>query len=161
MMHESFHIEEEYGRNLPEFKTEFEAIAYYFDYRFEQLAILSEAAEYMNGKELNYTPESLIELETLYFTFFRTNGWKELQLTIHEFETMMSIYFGEVVTRHLPDSDWAVQPYPFDEKKYVLGLNRGKHTDYFNNLFEDHYLTVKNEEEHYLYKRFKRIEARI
>ncbi|MBS2970845.1 hypothetical protein J9317_19060 [Metabacillus sp. KIGAM252] len=160
-MHESFHIEEEYGRNLPEFESEFEAIAFYFDFRIEKLSILNEAAEYMRLRELDYSPESLIDLEKLYFMCFRTNGWKDLQLTIHEFETMMSIYFGEVVTRNIPGTDWAVQPYPFNESKYVLGLNRGKHTDFFTNYFEDHYLSVKSEDEHYLLGRFKRIEKRM
>ncbi|MTH54009.1 hypothetical protein GKZ89_11380 [Bacillus mangrovi] len=160
-MHESFHIEEEYGRSLPEFETEFEAIAYYYDYRQEMLATLFDAAEYLRIRELDYSPESLYDVENLYFSCFRTNGWKELQLTIREFEMMMSIYFGEVVTRHISQTDWTVKPYPFDEKKYVLGLKRGQHTDFSTNLFEDHYLSVKNEEEQYLYNRFKRIEERI
>ncbi|MFY4775236.1 hypothetical protein [Metabacillus sp. RGM 3146] len=158
-MEEKFDVGEEYGRNLPQFPNEFSAIAFYYDYRNEQLDMLIEIASHYEVK-LNFAPDSLINLESLYFHLFRTNGLFEFQLTLDEFESCMSIYFGEVVVRSLQNTDWVVSKYPYDEEKYVMGLRRGRFTDYFSNLFDHHYLDSKDELEMSIYQRYLRLKKR-
>ncbi|MCD7034659.1 hypothetical protein LRR81_10435 [Metabacillus sp. GX 13764] len=153
------HTGEEYGKNLPDFPNEFTAIAFYYDYRNDQLDLLLDIAGYFDVK-LNFEPDSLINLESLYFHLFRTNGLFDFQLTLEEFESCMSVYFGEIVVRHLKNADWVVSKYPYAEEKYAMGLRRGRFTDYFSNLFEQHYLAAKDELQMMIYQRFLRMKKR-
>lgn len=59
-----------YGELVPSFEHEWEAIAFYFDYRQTQLEELAQLCHFHNIS-LDYSEESLYQLESLYFDAFR------------------------------------------------------------------------------------------
>ncbi|MRX74137.1 hypothetical protein GJU40_18610 [Bacillus lacus] len=153
-MQPEFHdMQEEYGRNLPDFQNELQAKVYYFDYRKEQLELMEEIFQYY-GLKLDYSPNSLQEMEELYFQLFRHGGFYDLQISPEEFEKAMTVYFGEVVIFNTEDTFWAAKEYPFMEGKYTMALETGRYTAHSLNLFQDHYLSVRNEREQAVYREY-------
>ncbi|MFP2989094.1 hypothetical protein RAE01_21370, partial [Bacillus velezensis] len=72
---------------------------------------------------LDFSPKSLISLEEFYFHLFRNNYFFDIQMTIEEFETCMSLYLCEVlVTHHDGTAEWIVEEYPYADQKYVMGI---------------------------------------
>lgn len=63
MNHSFFHPEKQYGDSLPVFEHEWEAIAFYYDYRQSQTEELNELCQFYNIS-LDYSRDSLKELES-------------------------------------------------------------------------------------------------
>jgi hypothetical protein len=151
--------ETDYGRNLPVFENEALAKVYYYEQRKENLSLLEDIYAEL-GLTLNYSAKSLIELEEVYFSFFHQNKFSDYQITVKDLEECMSIYFGEVVTIHLDAASWIVKEYSFTEGAYVMGLQCGRTTTYFSNLFEDHYMTAKDASRQKIYQLYERYERK-
>lgn len=96
----------------------------------------------------------------MYFSFFQQNKFRDFQKTVKELEECMSIYFGEAVTIRLEDAKWLVKEYSFTEGAYVMGLQCGRTTTFFSNLFEEHYMTVNDASEQKIYQLYKRYEKK-
>ena len=62
---------------------------------------------------LDYTIESLKKLEKWYFDLYEKQSFGQVGLTQEEFESMMSVYWGEVVIKNNEDAKWVVMEYPF------------------------------------------------
>ncbi|KIL24255.1 hypothetical protein B4134_3069 [Bacillus safensis] len=116
-----------YGELVPSFDHEWEAIAFYFDYRQTQLEELAQLCHFHNIS-LDYSEESLYQLESLYFDALTKQLFAEWKMPIDALEAMMSVYIGEVVIRHHSDADWVVRPYMDSPHKYTLGLRRNNKT---------------------------------
>ncbi|WP_175637780.1 hypothetical protein [Metabacillus schmidteae] len=150
----------EYAKQLPSFDNIYAAQAFYYEFRQEYIHLLMEiASEYQ--VILDYSKESLNSLETLYFSLFKNNSFFDLQVTIEEFETSMSIYVCDVLIKHHSDtSEWLVESYAYSDDKYVMGIRYGRYHLYFQNLFEQFYLMNKDGSKHELLRRYERMEKR-
>lgn len=71
MNHSFFQPEKQYGEDLPIFDQEWEAIAFYYDYRQSQIEELNELCQFFNIS-LTYTRESLEELENFIFKVYKS-----------------------------------------------------------------------------------------
>ncbi|EKF37267.1 hypothetical protein BA1_01410 [Bacillus xiamenensis] len=116
-----------YGEQVPSFDHEWEAIAFYFDYRQTQLEELAQLCHF-HHISLDYSEDSLYQLESLYFDAFTQQLFAEWKMPIDALEAMMSVYMGEVVIRHHSDADWVVLPYMDSPHQYTLGLRRDNKT---------------------------------
>ncbi|MCY8164659.1 hypothetical protein MOC52_19130, partial [Bacillus inaquosorum] len=96
MNHSFFQPEKQYGEDLPIFDQEWEAIAFYYDYRQSQIEELNELCQFYNIS-LTYTRESLEELENLYFQSIQELLLADWNLPIEEFEKMISVYLIDCV----------------------------------------------------------------
>lgn len=150
-------ITHEYGEQLPHFDNIYAAQTHFYEFRKDLLFLLEEICNEFNII-IDYTPKSLMSIEKLYFDLFKDNKFFDLQLTIEEFETCMSIYLCEVLVRENPDcSEWLVQEYLFIDNKFVMGIRFGRYHQYFQNMFSDHYVSYKDESEMTLSKRYARM----
>ncbi len=75
MNHSFFHPEKQYGETLPVFDHEWEAIAFYYDYRQSQTEELKELCQFFNIS-LDYSPGSLLAVEALYFRSIKSCFWR-------------------------------------------------------------------------------------
>ncbi|ATO27295.1 MULTISPECIES: hypothetical protein [Bacillus] len=142
MNHSFFQPEKQYGEGLPTFEQEWEAIAFYYDYRQSQLEELSELCQFHNIS-LTYTRESLEELEHLYFQSIQELLLADWELPIEEFEKMISIYIIDCAIKHHHDAEWVVAPYPYTDGAYTMGYRRGNKTWHTANCCENLYLRKK------------------
>ncbi|MBM7605338.1 hypothetical protein JOC75_003361 [Metabacillus crassostreae] len=150
-------ITQEYGEQLPDFDNIYTAQAHYYEFRKDHLFLLEEISNEFNII-IDYSPKSLMDIEKLYFDLFKDNKYFDLQITIAEFETCMSIYLCEVLVRENPEcSEWLVKEYPFIDNKFVMGIRYGRYHQYFQNMFLDHYVSHKDESEMILSKRYDRM----
>ncbi|MFC0272478.1 hypothetical protein ACFFIX_13635 [Metabacillus herbersteinensis] len=152
----NYHTEKDYAENLPSFDHIYAAQVYYYELRTEKLLIFGEIVAEFDLK-LDYSPESLIALERIYFDMMKNNLFYDLSLTNEEFEEYLSIYFGEVIVRNSLDAEWVVREYPFVEGTYTMGIRSGRFTTHFQNLFEKHYLSCKDASKQTIYKRYLRM----
>lgn len=149
-----------YANKLPSFDNIYAAQAFYYEFRQEHLHLLMEIAS-ENQVILDFSKDSLISLETLYFSLFQNNSFFDLQVTIEEFETCMSIYICEVLVKHYSDkAEWLVEAYAYSDDKYVMGIRYGRYHLYFQNLFEKFYLMNKDASQQELLRRYERMEKR-
>ena len=150
----------EYGKQLPSFDNIYAAQAFYYEFRQEYINVLMEIASDYQVK-LDYSKNSLIVLESLYFSLFKNNSFYDLQVTIEEFETSMSMYVCDVLVKQHPDNaEWIVEAYAYGEDKYVMGLRYGRYHLYFQNLFQQFYLMNKDAGKQELLRRYERMEKR-
>ncbi|MCM3163807.1 hypothetical protein [Metabacillus litoralis] len=148
---------QEYASTLPFFDNIYAAKAFYYEHRQEQLKLLEEITKEYDVL-LDFSPKSLISLEEFYFHLFRNNYFFDIQMTIEEFETCMSLYLCEVlVTHHDGTAEWIVEEYPYADQKYVMGIRYGRFHQYFENLFPQFYLSHKDESQQVLFKRYIRM----
>ncbi|MGD6794107.1 hypothetical protein [Metabacillus indicus] len=152
-------FETDYGKNLPVFESEEAAKIYFYEQRKENLSLLEDIYAEL-GLPLTFSPKSLIELEEVYFSFFKENKFRDFQLTVADLEECMSIYFGEVAVIHLDHAAWAVKEYSFTENAYVSGIQCGRTITYFSNLFENHFLSAKDASEQKIYEMYKKYERK-
>lgn len=105
MNHSFFHPEKQYGETLPVFDHEWEAIAFYYDYRQSQTEELKELCQFFNIS-LDYSRGSLLEVEALYFRSIKELLLADWNLPIDEFEKMLSVYVIDCAIRHHDDAEW-------------------------------------------------------
>lgn len=147
----------EYADKLPSFDNMYAAQAFYYEHRQEHLELLKEIVKEFD-LHLNYSPDTLISIEELYYSLFQNNRFFDLQVSIEEFETCMSIYFCEVLVKHHGhNAEWIVEEYPYADGKYVMGIRYGRFHQYFENLFPHLYLANKDASQQTLLKRYIRM----
>lgn len=144
MNHSFFHPEKQYGETLPVFDHEWEAIAFYYDYRQSQTEELKELCQFFNIS-LDYSRGSLLEVEALYFRSIQELLLADWNLPIDEFEKMLSVYVIDCAIRHHDDAEWVVKPYPYTDGAYTTGVRRGNKTWHTDNCCEHLYLQKEEE----------------
>ena len=89
-----------YGEKLTAFKSMEEAEKYFFTYKDKLLGKFEKKCAQYNFFTPDYSVESLKKLEKIYFDLlYETGSFRKTGLSRDEFESAMSIYFGEVVVR--------------------------------------------------------------
>ena len=118
-------IAKEYGEKLQSFYNKEDAERYFDLYRNNAVDIVEKIIKSYDNLKLDYSVESLKNIEKLYFELYENNEFSKMDITKNEFENIMEIYFGEVITRNYKDSKWLVYEYPFSRGKYELHVNKG------------------------------------
>src|SRR5215813_537242 len=97
--------------DLPSFKSLEEAEEALFQSRDQDLETLKQLAATQSQFVMDYTPESIINLEAWYFALHECDGFKTLNIECSDFERCMAMYFGAVSVQNVQEASWIVRPY--------------------------------------------------
>ena len=117
MSKHSLNIAVKYGESLREFHDQSEAEDYYISYKDDLLNRLKAISTQASAFFPDYTIESLKKLENWYFNLYEKQSFDKAGSTQEDFESMMSVYWGEVVIKNNEDAKWVVMEYPFSQKR--------------------------------------------
>lgn len=106
----------------------------------------------------DYSVESLKVLEKWYFDLYENNAFDILGVDQHEFEDMMSIYFGEVVIKNNNDAKWEVIKYPFvfAQEKYEFMITKNLLSRSIEKSCRDWYAEPSNKRHNLLFRTYNR-----
>lgn len=146
-----------YGEKLKKFSSKSEAEDYFFLYKNNLLNKLEIICK-LNACFLpDYTVESLKKIEKWYFDMFEKNEFELAGVTRNEFESMMSVYFGEVVVKNNEDAKWLVEEFPFVPSKYELMVNKGGNCNMsIENKCQDFYKEPANKRRNLLFREYNK-----
>jgi hypothetical protein len=151
-------IAQQHGEGLPEFVNATEAGHYYHFLRDKHLALLFEAASNYPSIHLDYSPESLKQLEQWYFRLYETDSFPAVGIDRETFETCMAMYFGETTMRSA-HAQWIVESYFLMPNRYEFGVRKGSFTMMLTR-FKDHFREPNNKKRDSLFRRYKKYFAR-
>jgi hypothetical protein len=143
-----------YGQQLPAFESLVEAEQYYRALRERHLALLVEIPAEQPSFIPNYSPESLKQLEKLYFQLYDTDSFASVGTDRETFEICMAMYFGETAVR-CAHAQWIVEPYFLAPDRYQLGVRKGLFTMMLTR-FTDHFREPDNKRHESLFRRYKK-----
>lgn len=149
-----------YGKTLREFSDKSEAEDYFISYKDDLLSRLKVISAQASAFFPDYTVESLKKLEKWYFDLYEKQSFEQVGLTQEEFESMMSVYWGEVIIKNNEDAKWVVMEYPFSQKKYEFLVNKGLCSVSVVNKFHDLYSKQNNKRRTLLFREYNRYFAR-
>ncbi len=156
----SLNIAIKYGETLREFNDKSEAEDYFISYKDNLLnrlkAIITQTSVFFP----DYTIESLKKLEKWYFDLYEKQSFEQVGMTQEEFESMMSVYWGEVIIKNNEDAKWVVMEYPFSQKKYEFLVSTGLCNVSVVNKFHDLYRMQSNKRRTLLFREYNRYFAR-
>jgi hypothetical protein len=115
----------EYGKKLPAFSSLQQAEIALFAQRDSLLASLNLLWQKSSIFRADFTPESLNQLETLFFDSLDAQNFNRLGVDQTMFEQIIGMYFGEVLARNVPGTEWFVTEYAFERGKYEIGVRKG------------------------------------
>lgn len=144
----------EYGESLPAYNDKAEAEHHLFEYRDRHLSLLEAAAKSSDGFTLDYSIDSLKDIERWYFDLFSRKTFESIGMSQEQFEKCMAIYFGETVVRN-SRAEWIVEAYPFLPGKYEIGIRRGGFTMTLMG-FIDHYKVPNNKRKQSLFRKYSK-----
>ena len=156
----SLNIAVKYGETLREFSDLSEAEDYFISYKDDLLNRLKAISTQSSMFFPDYTIESLKKLEKWYFDLYEKQSFDKSGLTQEEFESMMSVYWGEVIIKNNEDAKWTVEEYPFSQKKYELLVNKGLCSVSVVDKFHDLYNEQSNKRRNLLFREYNRYFAR-
>src|SRR6266404_1189235 len=142
-----------FGKSLPDFANYEEAKDYYFSFRERHLELLRQISQRQATFVMDFSPESLKSLEKLYFALHESNLFEDLKTTREEFESCMSVYYGETVVRNCSKASWVVVPFGFLPNKFEL-MVRSTNCGEGIGRFPDHYRSPGNKGHDSLWRRF-------
>lgn len=144
-----------YGEKLKEFDDKVQAEKFFISYKDELLNRLEAISEQLDGFFPDYTIESLKDIEKLYFQLYRNNTFGKLGLSQKQFESIMSVYWGEVVIKNNADAKWLIEEFAFSQGKYELLVNIS-----IFDMFQDLYKRQDNKRQNLLFREYNRYFAR-
>ena len=156
----SLNIAIKYGETLREFNDKSEAEDYFISYKDNLLNRLKAISTQTSVFFLDYTIESLKKLEKWYFDLYEKQSFEQVGLTQEEFESMMSVYWGEVIIKNNEDAKWVVMEYPFSQKKYEFLVSTELCNVSVVNKFHDLYRMQSNKRRTLLFREYNRYFAR-
>lgn len=114
-----------YGEKLKKFKDADAAERYFLARKDKLLEKLEKNCAKQGLFVPDYSVESLKKLEKLYFDLCGTGGFAGAGFTKKEFESAMSMYFGEVIVRNNRDAKFEARSFPFSKDKYEFYVSKG------------------------------------
>lgn len=160
MSKHSLNIAVKYGESLREFRDQSEAEDYYISYKDDLLNRLKAISTQASAFFPDYTIESLKKLENWYFNLYEKQSFDKAGSTQEDFESMMSVYWGEVIIKNNEDAEWVVEEYPFSQKKYEFLVSKGLCNVSVVNKFHDLYRMQSNKRRTLLFREYNRYFAR-
>ena len=156
MSKHSLNIAVKYGESLREFRDQSEAEDYYISYKDDLLNRLKAISTQASAFFPDYTIESLKKLENWYFNLYEKQSFDKAGSTQEDFESMMSVYWGEVIIKNNEDAEWVVEEYPFSQKKYEFLVSKGLCNVSVVNKFHDLYRMQSNKRRTLLFREYNR-----
>ena len=148
-------IAQQHGDDLPVFVNAAKAEDYYHIRRDKYLAILFEvASKDPSSFHLDYSPESLKQLEQWYFHLHETDSFGAVGTDRETFETCMAMYFGETTVRSV-HAQWIVESYFLAPDRYEFGVRKGSFTMILSR-FTDYFREPNNKYQNGLFRRYKK-----
>ena len=126
-----------FGNDLPAFPNLESAKCTLLSKRDNSLTRFSKYLADQNGPSPDYSLQSLLELEKWYFS--HTPKAKLFGLIKPEpsnFTSDIAFYWGQVVAQNIPDSEWVVEPFPFLDGRYEIGIRKGLCTIMLNSFYK-------------------------
>ena len=114
-----------FGALLPSFPDLATATRYFADLREDRLSKLSRLVAENGALSLDFSPDSLKQIESWYFNLYEKGRFENLGTDRNSFEEFMATYFGEVVVRNVPGAAWIVEEFAFAKGKYEFGVRKG------------------------------------
>ena len=156
----AFNTAIKYGEKLCGFNNLSEAEDYFIlrkDFLLNKLkAVSTQTSAFVPDN----TVESLKKIEKWYFDLYEKQSFEQVGLTQEEFESMMSVYWGEVIIKNNEDAKWVVMEYPFSQKKYEFLVSKGLCNVSVVNKFHDLYRMQSNKRRTLLFREYNRYFAR-
>jgi len=143
-----------FGQKLPAFSSQAEAEAFFFGQRDERLRRMIKLATSSETFTVDYTPESLKNLERWYFELVDNDKFKSLGVSREDFECCMASYFCELAVRNCPETKWEVQEFTFERGKFEIGIQRGL-LHLMLNRFTDHYKQPNNKKRQKIFRMYE------
>ena len=160
MSKHSLNIAVKYGESLREFRDQSEAENYYISYKDDLLNRLKAISTQASAFFSDYTIESLKKLENWYFNLYEKQSFDKAGSTQEDFESMMSVYWGEVIIKNNEDAEWVVEEYPFSQKKYELLVHKRFCGVSVVGKYHDLYHKQGNKRRNLLFREYNRYFAR-
>jgi len=113
-----------YGSTLLAFRSLVEAERALYSHRDELLWRLTEQAGRSANVRLDFSPESLKDLEHWYFELFEGGRSHAIDTDRETLERATAMYLGEVLVRNAPPFAWFVTEFAFDRERYEIGVRR-------------------------------------
>ncbi|KAB2490309.1 hypothetical protein ACU3L3_19855 [Priestia endophytica] len=136
--------------------TNFAANVFFYEKRKDHLAKLTAICDSIEGFPLDYTAESLLDIELLYREIEKKEKWSIFQTSKEEFEEMMFVYFGEVVIESLTGAEWVIAEHPLLQGEQVMGIEYNAYAIYATAGFED----LNDQPLHHLFYEYERFTRR-
>ena len=160
MSKHSLNIAVKYGESLREFRDQSEAEDYYISYKDDLLNRLKAISTQASAFFFFFSIESLKKLENWYFNLYEKQSFDKAGSTQEDFESMMSVYWGEVIIKNNEDAEWGVEEYPFSQKKYELLVHKGFCNVSVVDKYHDLYHKQGNKRRNLLFREYNRYFAR-
>jgi hypothetical protein len=113
-----------FGSRLPTYRDLAHAERALLSRRDELLRELVARSRLASSFRPDFTPESLKELERWYFELNDGPGVRSLGTSEETFERAMAMYLGEVLVRNVPEFEWLVTEFAFEQGRYEIGVRR-------------------------------------
>lgn len=160
MSEHSLEIALKYGETLKNFNGISEAEKYFISYKDNLLTVLKDISAQCLEFVPDYTVESLKKLEKWYFDLYRNNSFDKLELFQNDFESIMSVYWGEVVIKNNEEAKWVIEEFPFSQNKYELFVNKGFCNVAIGDTFRDLYKKQGNTRKDFLFREYNKLFAK-
>ena len=113
-----------FGSRLPTYRDLAHAERALFARRDELLQQLVALSRRAPSFQPDFSPESLKELERWYFELKDGPGVASVGTDEETFERAMAMYLGEVLVRNIPEFEWFVTEFAFEQGRYEIGVRR-------------------------------------
>jgi len=150
------------AKDRPAHKSRQVAERFYFSYRDRALSEIEELKNKYSNYTLDFSPDSLINIEKLYFDIVDRKKYKihsVFGLTIKRMEEILAVYIGQVYV-HNTDFKWIVDEDLFGKNKFYLAV---KSENEFMTIectrITGHYKMTGNKTRKALYREFKKNES--
>ena len=149
-----FADEFENSKNLPAFNSQNEANEYFIKQKDNGLDVFINFINEHKYLTPDFSPESLKELELLYFDLYEQSKFGSNLITRVDFEVFMSLYYGEVMVRNTV-FEWGAEKHFLTENAYYLSIRKPQMSIAVARR-KDYYATKNNKRRQALYREYKR-----
>jgi hypothetical protein len=113
-----------FGSRLPTYRDLAHAERALLSRRDELLQELVALSRLASSFRPDFRPESLKNLERWYFDLKDGPGVGSIGTDEETFERAMAMYLGEVLVRNVPEFEWFVTEFAFEQGRYEIGVRR-------------------------------------
>jgi hypothetical protein len=124
--------------------TNFVANVFFYEKRKDHLAKLTAICDSIEGFPLDYTAESLLDIELLYREIEKKEKWSIFQTS------------KEVVIESLTGAEWVIAEHPLLQGEQVMGIEYNAYAIYATAGFED----LNDQPLHHLFYEYERFTRR-
>lgn len=144
----------ENASHLPTFDSQDEADKFFIAVKDDRLKEFLFFLEKHIFFAPDYTPETLKDVERLYYHLYEEGKFGDDLIKIEDFELCMSLYFGEVVVRNTNLFKWGAEKHFLTNNAYYLAIKKKLLSIGIARL-KNYYNTKNNKTRQSLYRKYK------